>query len=572
MSSELYHINWETFHFLRPIFLWLLIPAFLSLVLGLISVREQIKWKKFIAPHLRPFVIKKGSEAKKRWLHIFLFLFLAVAILGASGPVWEEIEVPGKKLETPVVIALDLSQSMMADDIQPSRLERAKFKILDLLEANPGARVALIGFAGSAHTIVPLSHDYKIIRSHLEGLLPRIMPIQGTDLESALILADTLFSVTNAPGTLILITDDFDDNTFDLLQKQATGSTTKFEIIPVNTPGGATVPAFWGRGTLKGPDKKPVHSKLNTPVLQKLNSLGNVNVNQLTLDNSDMEQLAKTISASLEFTDADEKKEDDWQDNGILLAIPLALLTLLWFRKGLVLYSILIVFTLTGCQSGEFRNLWFTPDYQAQQLYNEGKFLEAAETYKDPLHKGVAYFKAGNYEAAIAAFEEDTTAMGAYNLGLAHYKNGDFVSAEMAFVEAVELNPDFGDAKKNQQLMEQLSAGENEANPEDAQEVPQGEQAENIQNKDQEDLGGGGQDATKEQMQEKRKEETVATDVRKGKELDEVPEDFEAGQADNTQKVLMRKVDDDPALFLKKKFAYQVKKNGIKPKNKNVIW
>ena len=73
-------------------------------------------------------------------------------------------------------------------------------------------------------------------------------------------------------------------------------------------------------------------------------------------------------------------------------------------------------------------------------------------------------------------------------------------------------------------------------------------------------------------MEKERLEETVNTDVRKGKELDEVPDNFEAGKGDNSQKVLMRKVDDDPSLFLQRKFKYQVKKEGIKPEKNLEKW
>ena len=142
----------------------------------------------------------------------------------------------------------------------------------------------------------------------------------------------------------------------------------------------------------------------------------------------------------------------------------------------------------------------------------------------------------------------------------------------MAFGKAIEMGPDMGDAKKNQTLMQQMVAGTDEANPEDAKESDVTEQAQNIENKSTEDLSGGGQEATKEDMEKERKEETVSTDVRKGKELDEVPDDFEAGKQDNTQKILMRKVDDDPALFLKRKFTNQAKKKGLKPKNKDIKW
>ena len=85
-------------------------------------------------------------------------------------------------------------------------------------------------------------------------------------------------------------------------------------------------------------------------------------------------------------------------------------------------------------------------------------------------------------------------------------------------------------------------------------------------------MSGGGQEATKKDMEKERLEETVNTDVRKGKELDEVPEDFETGKQNESQKILMRKVDDDPALFLQRKFRYQVKKEQIKPQNTSEKW
>ena len=106
MTDSFLHINWEEFHFLRPQFLWLLIPAFLSFIIALSGLRESIKWKEVIAPHLRPFMIKKGSENLKRWMHLALFLSLSVAIVGVSGPSWEKIEEPEKILETPLVILL----------------------------------------------------------------------------------------------------------------------------------------------------------------------------------------------------------------------------------------------------------------------------------------------------------------------------------------------------------------------------------------------------------------------------------------------------------------------------------
>lgn len=571
--SELIHISWEDFHFLRPIFLWLFLPASAALVIGLLGVREEVKWRKVIAPHLRPYIIQKGSEGIRKRMQVLLFVFLSIAILGVSGPTWNTVEVPGKTLETPVVVLLDLSQSMMATDIQPNRLERAKFKINDLLEANPRARIALVGFSGTAHTVVPLTTDYKIIRSHLEGLSPQIMPFPGTNLEAALQVADTLTKVTNAPARVILFSDEFNEESFELLQNYTNLGDSNIEIFPMNTVSGAEVPVPGGSRAMKDKAGKVVRSALDIEMTEKLHSIEGITVHKLTLDKSDVEFLASSIVDSIEFKEEDEKKDDDWQDRGLWLAIPFALFVLWSFRRGRVIFSLLTVVMLSSCSGNfTFADLWITKDFQAQRLYDSGEFEQAAGLYTDPMHKGVSYFKAGEYERAIQYFSQDTTAMGSYNLGLAYFQNGDFAAAELAFGKALEINPELNDARANQELIGQIIAGTSEVNPEDIEEAAEEATAENTQNSGPEDLSGGGQEATKEDMEQERQEETVNTDMRKGKELDEVPEDFESGSQENSQKVLMRKVDDDPALFLKRKFAHQVKTKNMKPKADNKQW
>jgi len=574
MNNDVLNINWQEFHFLRPIFLWLLLPAILALVLSFLSFRKQAKWQKFIAPHLRPYVIKTGSEKKLKWIRFMSIILISMAILGLAGPTWKKIQVPGKILETPVVIILDMSQSMMATDMQPNRLERAKFKIHDFLKANPHARTALIGFAGTAHVIVPLTSDYKIINSHLDGLKPDIMPVQGSNLEAALQLCDTITKITDAPARLMLFTDDFTESTFKLLQNFATGGRTKVEVMPMNTISGADIIQPYSNKPYKDKNGKVIHSALNQNVLDKLNSLENIRVNILTLDNSDVELLAKTVSNNLRFREGDKEKEDDWEDRGLLLVIPFTFLVLLWFRKGWVIFSLLAMMSLTSCNSDKtFKDLWFAKDYQAQQAYDKGNFTEAAGLYEDPLHKGVALYKAGSYKEAIVAFSKDTTAMGAYNLGLAYYKNGDYAEAAIAFGKAVELNPELSDAQQNQKIMRRLIAANDETNVVEAREAENVPQAKNKENKDMEDLGGGGQEATKKDMEKERKEETAETGKRKGKELEDVPDDFKSGKSEGMNKKKKKKVDDDPSLFLKRKFRYQLKKGIVKkPKKDGVKW
>ena len=463
-----------------------------------------------------------------------LIFGLACGILAMAGPAWKKVEVPGQQLETPVVVLLEMSQSMLTDDIQPNRLERAKFKLNDFFDEDPGARMALIGFAGTAHTIVPLTRDYEIIRSHIDGLTPSVMPEPGNNLNEALTLADSVMSVTTAPGTIVLLTDDPSEELLPLIEPYIQYSQHRMMVLPFRT---ADLNQQGSR--LNGPDRVTIYS--------------------ITLDNSDVERMAEVIREKLEFTEDPEEKQDQWRDAGWILAYPLALVILLWFRRGLVLFSVLVVFA--SCDtSTTYKDLWYTRDYQGQKLSDEGEYQQAAITYTDPLRQGVAYYKAGNYAQAVQSFAKDTTANGAYNKGLAYAEMGDLRSAQAAFEQAIELDPELQSAVENQQKVTSILQEQDEVSLDDAEEASELESQENIQNQDMEDLGGGGQEATEEDMQKQRKEETVATDIRKGKELDEVPDDIGSSIQQDNSKVLMRKVDDDPSLFLKRKFEYQLKK------------
>lgn len=529
----MFPIDWSAFHFLRPQLLWLLGPVLLIFLLGMVSLRQEVKWKSIIAPHLRPYVIQKGSQHKKIFMYGVMLLGMVCGVLGLAGPTWKKIEVPGQILETPVMVILDMSESMLSDDIQPSRIERAKFKLNDFLTANPRARVALVGFAGTAHTIVPLTSDYQVVRSHLDGLMPSMMPEPGNNLTEALQLADSVMSVTDAPGKIVVLSDDDANELLPEFQQYVQYSDNQIILLPM---------------------------RADTFNLFQRNSTEKIIQYPLTLDNSDVEAIASAIRRDLEFTEAPEEKDNQWRDAGWMLVIPFAGMLLFWFQRGWVLMSMLLFFSSCSDQQ-HFRDLWYTKDYQGQQLSNKGEFEKAARTYTEPLRQGIAYYQAGDYKEAAQAFSRDTTAFGQYNKGLAYTQMGDLRSAKIAFDQAVEMNPDFQPAVENQQKVTQIMQSQDEVSLDDAEEEqPSNSQAENKQNDSPEDLSGGGQEATEEDMKKERLEETVATDIRKGKELDEVPDDIGASEQQEGSKVLMQKVDDDPTLFLKRKFAYQLKR------------
>jgi len=426
--------DWKEFHFLRPQALYLFVPLAVIVLLLLIGNKERRRWKAMIAKPLRPFMFNKGS----RWAIVAPILFFIIGvssmITGLAGPTWKKKEIPGQKIQAVVLIALDLSKSMMTADIQPNRIERAKFKINDFLDANPRARAGLIAFAGTAHPVLPFTSDYKIIKFHAQSLSNRIMPVQGTNTAVLLQQIDTLMKHVTAPSTVLLITDAIDNDEAAQLSTWVTNSIHRLEILLVSTPNGAPIPGY-----------PRVISKQDPIIIQNLSQNTKVTITPLTLDNSDVKAIAGRISKKLYFESEKKKDAKEWDDMGYLMIIPALFITAFWFRRGWTIQWCLLLFStllLSSCGlQSKNPDWWYSKDYQGQLLENAGKYADAAELFEDDKHKAVAYFKAGNYAAAADLFALDSTAAGNYNMGLALAKQGRYDAAEIAFNKAETLDP-----------------------------------------------------------------------------------------------------------------------------------
>ena len=568
MMEQVRHIDWEKFHFLRTEHLLALCIGVILMAIGFFFYRESNTWKKSIAKHLQPYVIQKGTPWKPRLIKLSVILMFVLGGISFLGPTWYQVKSPAKKIKSQLVIALDLSKSMLAEDISPNRLERAKFKIHDFLQANPRAETNLLVFAGSTHTAIPFTTDYRIIEDQIKGLRPAMMPVQGSEFNSLFRKIDTIFTDNKAEGKVLLITDDLEDLSIEMVSNFLQQNNVRLYLYPFATQSGSVIP------------KTREISSLN---LQKLNGWGamkNLEILEITLDNSDVIDLAKAISTTILFDDKSKEDQEDWQDNGYWLVIPLVFIFLFSFRKGWSLSIMLLMLTLNSCSDNssqkssdfEFKDLWYTQEYQAQQAYNEENYISAAQGFTDPLRKGVAYYKSSDYLSAQTAFESDTTTTGFYNLGLTYAKLGKLEQAKSVFEKVLEQDPSNSSASNNIDHLTGAIAELKQMDIETVSPNEDGKKAENTENDSPEDLSGGGQEATKKDMEKERNEETQETEMRKGKELDELPEDFETGKGELPKNILLRKVDDDPALFLTKKFRYQVRHNQVKAEKTHHKW
>ena len=198
------------FHFIRAGWLLLLIPVALLWWLMRPKPKARTQAMSGIAPHLAA-ALELGADNAKRLYPIDVAMIAAVLVsLAAAGPTWSRAPNPLVADTAPLVIALKVTDSMEESDLAPSRLDRAKFKVTDLINARVGARTALIAYAGTPHRVAPLTEDANILRPLLEGLTPAVMPKQGDAAANALTLAETILNDSETPGAVLFVLDDLD--------------------------------------------------------------------------------------------------------------------------------------------------------------------------------------------------------------------------------------------------------------------------------------------------------------------------------------------------------------------------
>lgn len=209
----------QQFHFLRPMWLWLLLPAGL-LMWSVYQRSDSLRnWRKIISPHLLEHLVLQESGEEGRWRPVYLLGIAWLAgILALAGPSWQKQDSPFSEDQAAMFIVIKVTPQMLAQDIQPSRLQRAVIKIHDLLDLKKDVRTGLIAYAGSAHLVMPLTSDAGIINDFAAALEPDIMPMQGDKPAEAIMLASQRLTEAAVPGSIVLITDVVDKSQLSELE------------------------------------------------------------------------------------------------------------------------------------------------------------------------------------------------------------------------------------------------------------------------------------------------------------------------------------------------------------------
>jgi len=441
----------SAFHFLRPEWLWLALPSALVVFLLLRRDDPVRPFRGMVAPHLLPHLlvgVRRGFSIQP--VHL-LALFLGVATLALAGPTWQREAPPFAQDKAALVIALDLSRSMDAIDVQPSRLERAKQKLRDLLALREGARSALVVYAGTAHTVLPLTDDGKILETYLEALATGLMPVHGKDAPAALALAESLLAKETVPGTILFVTDGISKEQAAAFAAWKKAGRTQLVVLGIGTSEGG--PIREGKGFASEGGRRVV-ARLDREGLLELGRQTGALVATATLDDRDVTRIQKGIETHIESAGRKDEQAR-YRDFGWFAAPLLALAAGLWFRRGFTLRwaAVLACCWLSPAISEgadfHFADLWATRDQQGRRHFERGDFKRAAELFRDPMWKGAACYRTGDYACAVDAFASVDSPEAWYDLGNAYARQGELQLALAAYDKALASRPDWSDAKAN---------------------------------------------------------------------------------------------------------------------------
>lgn len=453
----------DSFHFIRPLWLLALLPWLALVVRAGRNGGDDTRWTRVIDPALLRALTPSGSDVRPAPLdRLTVWAALLGGLIGVialAGPSWRYQPTPVFQTSQSRVIVMDLSESMNAQDLAPDRLTRARFAALDLIDALPDGRIGVVAFAGTAHSVVPLTADHRTARHLVSTLSPDLMPVPGSNVAAGLRQAESLLTQGDAwNGDIVLLTDSEPDAAARTIAQQLSGQGFRLAVVGFGTADGAPIPSARG-GWIHGRDGRMSLAKLDEDGLRRLAANGGGRYLRMPAQAITPQQLGLSeVSRQTADGGEDHRETQQWEDAGPWLLFPLVPLMLLAFRRGAPWLTIVVLLAapLPRAEAFDIHTLWKNADQRGHDLLQSGEPAQAEETFSDPRWRGIAAYRAGDYEAAIAAFTDPKTADDAYNLGNALARAGDLDGASDAYAKALELDPRHDDAAFNQSLIDQL--------------------------------------------------------------------------------------------------------------------
>lgn len=526
MPEMLSSILPENFHFAQSVWLWGLIILPVIWLLFALFYRSRNssaqKLKDFADPHLIPHLLEDVETPGNKTGHIWRALALwsclwILGVLALAGPRWDFTSVKAFAPASQLVLVLDMSRSMDAADIKPSRLARARQEIEDLMNANAGINYALIAFDAVPHMITPLSDDVSSIRRLLPSLTSDIVYSQGADLAAALGMAADMLD--NAPGTnkhvLVLSDGEFESSDADIYEatRRLNKTGAKLHGFGFGSTEGAPIPDGEG-GLVKDASGQSVISRLNEGRFQRIVQDGGGLYKRASYLSEDTNAILSQVRMPGAADEKAQKTTIFWEERFYIFLLPVLLLFLPFLRRGAifpVLFAVVMMGGASPAHAFEWKDLFLNKEQRAARAVEEQKYDEAIERFDNPYQKGVAQYRAGDYQGAAQSFarinnkesgKPGVQEKARYNLGNAQLMGGRIEDAIKTYEDLLKDDPEHEDARHNleiarkllQQQQNQNQDKQNQSGGSGQNNQNKNEQNQDEQNKgDQEEQGGNGQ-------------------------------------------------------------------------------
>ncbi|WP_462383968.1 VWA domain-containing protein [Pseudomonas sp. Marseille-QA0892] len=554
-------------HWARP--LWLLLIPLLALLLLWLWRRSRTtgRWHTLLPEAFHGVLLTGQSRRGSRKPWIVLGVAWLLATLALAGPSWQHFEQPMLKRADPLVVILDTSQDMLADDLSPSRMEHAKRKLLDLLEARHDAQTGIVVYAGSAHTLVPLSDDTATTRNLLGAVTPAIMPEPGhrADLAVARALA-LLDQGAQGRGRLVLLTSALNDEERAGIVQVLRGRSNPFNILGFGTAQGAPI-AIADGGFVRDPNGAIHVPRLDALNLQSFAAEVHGRYMTAEVSDSDLRSLDLLTVAGDARHQAEVRRFALWVDQGHWLLLPLLLVACVAGRRGWILVLPLLAWIPQPAYAFEWRDLWLRPDQQGERLLEADRPGDAAERFRNPQWRAFAQYQAGDYDAAAEAFGHGQSATDRYNLGNALALAGKLEAAIDAYDQALKLDPSLEQAETNRKLVEDVlrarepaeeSSTEGDApQPAEADDDIASEQTTPNEVEASPGTEGGAEQGEQSDELMPQTPNQEAPQTRQDTELSDAEGSNQRGERQQALELWLRQIPDDPSELLRRKFWYE---------------
>lgn len=438
-------------HFLRP-WWWLALLPFPVLLWALARGGGGRAMLAGIADAaLLPHLVH-DSGARRRLALWLAALAWVLAVAALSGPAWRKLPAPLYVNGAARVVVLSLSNDMLAEDLKPDRMARARFAVRDLLDQTGDARTALVAYAGAAFTVAPLTDDKRTVLNLLHALRPDVMPVPGNDAAAGIRQGAGLLQQAHVKGGEIVLVTDTADAAAIAAARTARGNGIRVNVLGIGTTDGAPVPQSGG-GFAGGSDGL-LMARRDDSALAAVARAGGGRYAALQVDGSGTAAFGAPVAASGHVSHGERARI--WRDGGIWLLPALVVLAALAFRRGwLLVLALLAMPVAMPTAHAATRDSWFANrDQRALQALQQGDAQEAQKLATSPGVRGAADYRAGDYGDSARAFAQDGGARAQYNLGNALARQGEYRKAIAAYQRALQQEPKFADARANLDAVE----------------------------------------------------------------------------------------------------------------------